>query len=84
VLKGIDRAVLKLMKKQQIIAQMVKEYDFWEPDSEEEKVKPRFKQFTYMDMNKPAFSVGQVFNTLERPRHVIREYSCQTRRLPCL
>ncbi|KAM0880437.1 hypothetical protein ACQ4PT_033578 [Festuca glaucescens] len=56
------------------------EDDFWEPNSEEEKVKLRFKQFTPEDMKKHVFSIGQVFKTVEHLRQAIREYSCQTRK----
>jgi hypothetical protein len=57
-----------------------KDDEFFEPDSDEDKVKLRFKNFIAKDMNNPTFAVGQVFPSVEILRKSIMEHSCKTRR----
>jgi hypothetical protein len=49
------------------------------PDSDEEEVKFKFKNFGLVDMANPKFRVGQVFASVELLRRAIREYSCKER-----
>jgi hypothetical protein len=54
--------------------------ELFEPGSDEEKVKLRFKTFTAEDMHNPTFIVGQQFPSVEILGKAIREHSCQISR----
>jgi hypothetical protein len=54
--------------------------DLWAPDSDEDKVKIRFKTFREEDLKNPIFKAGQMFENVEMLRRAIREYSCLQRR----
>uniref|UniRef100_A0ACD5ZF68 Uncharacterized protein n=1 Tax=Avena sativa TaxID=4498 RepID=A0ACD5ZF68_AVESA len=49
------------------------------PDSDDEQVKFKFKNFALVDMENPKFKVGQVFASVVLLRKAIREYSCKER-----
>jgi hypothetical protein len=49
------------------------------PDSDDEEVKFKFKNFALVDMASPKFKVGQVFASVDLLKKAIREYSCKER-----
>jgi hypothetical protein len=54
--------------------------DLWEPDSDDDNLKLRFKTFREEDLKNPSFHAGQIFDNVHLLRRAVREYSCQNRR----
>jgi hypothetical protein len=70
-------------KKGKKIAEQVDQFesddDLELPDSDDEQVKFKFKNFSLVDMASPKFKVGQVFASVDLLKKAIREYSCKER-----
>uniref|UniRef100_A0ACD6A8B1 Uncharacterized protein n=1 Tax=Avena sativa TaxID=4498 RepID=A0ACD6A8B1_AVESA len=74
------RASVKGKTKCEIKEEESEDEDLWGPESDDETVKCKFKNFREDDLHDPKFSTGQVFCNVDLLRRAIRSYSCKHRK----